>query len=301
MTKLGKKISWQEGQIVDTHNHSPDASEVSNYLTNFCAKNAPKMKLFQACKVFEDQKNQFKKGRTKFIENISGELFVASFLIWIKEVGSLRNDTFETAKMLLEHELIGVTDNKGKPWTMEKARSFDHSIILDTIRCHREWSLQLRETITKTYTCFMAWLWSETQGYFNRFEDPDLQKSQNRALPHPFFIAFLDTLANDKARIVAKLLYFGGSRTLEEILQLKIEDIDFEKRLIQFETHLVAYPAHVFDDIRSLSNPSTKGKVFKGRQNAPLNPATIFRNFKEAALKTNLGSTFTPANLTMNS
>jgi hypothetical protein len=301
LAKLGKKISWQEGKIADTHTYSPDALEVSNYLADFCAKSALKTKLFQACKVFEDQKRRFKKEHAKFIENISGELFVASFLIWIKEVGALRNDTFEAAKTLLENELIGITDSKGKPWTLEKAKSFDHSIILDTIRCHREWPLQLRETIVRTYTTFLAWLWTETQGYINRFEDPDLLKIQNRALSYPFFITFLEALTNDKARIVAKLLYFGGSRTLEEILQLKIEDVIFEKQFIQFKTHLIAYPTHVFDDIKFLTKPSTKGKVFRGRQNAPLNPATIFRNFKEAALKTNLGSNFTPANLTTNS
>ena len=78
------------------------------------------------------------------------------------------------------------------------------------------------------------------------------------------------------------------------------QHIDFEKKLIKYKNQLVSYPGHVFADIKTLIEQKTSGQVFLGRQNAPLNPATIFRNFKEAALKVGLGQSFSPAMLILN-
>ena len=206
----------------------------------------------------------------------------------------------EGAKMLLEHGLIGVTDNAGRPWTIGKAKGFDHRTVIDTIRCHKEWALPVRENVVKTYLSFISWLSLETHSYISRFEDPDLDRSRGRTLPYSAFISFLEALPNEKARLVASLLYYGGSRTMEEVLQLTLKNVDFEKRVIYFDSVPVSYPGHVFDDIKAIMKPRTSGKVFLGRQGTALHPATIFRNFKEAAVKSGLGPLFTPAHLTTN-
>lgn len=125
--------------------------------------------------------------------------------------------------------------------------------------------------------------------------------SQGRALPYPSFVSFLSALSNDKSRLVASLLYYGGSRTLEEVLQITLKDVDFEKKVVYFKSTPVNYPAHVFNDIKAIVKPRTSGRLFIGRQGSALNPATIFRNFKEAGVKIGLGSLFTPACLTANS
>jgi hypothetical protein len=298
MADLGKKISWKAGLVTGAKSISEDPVDVFLSFVNFCEGKVPTKQLVEQCELFEKQRNHIKSEYTKFIGEISEEPFIASFIVWVKEVGYRHMEMLEGAKMLLEHGLIGVTDHAGGLWTIGKAKGFDHRTVIDTIRCHKEWTLPVRENVVKTYLSFISWLSLETNSYIPRLEDPDLVRSQGRTLPYSSFISFLGALPNDKARLVASLLYYGGSRTLDEVLQLTLKNVDFEKRVIYFESVPVSYPAHVFDDIKEMAKPRTSGKLFLGRQGLPLNPATIFRNFKDAALKSGLGPLFTPAYLT---
>ena len=99
--------------------------------------------------------------------------------------------------------------------------------------------------------------------------------------------------------IVAKqLLYFGGDRTLDEVLNLKIPDVDFEEHLIGFGAKSVPYPLHVFADIKAIIGKRSKGKVILGRQEGDLNPATVFRNFKTAGINAGMPWLSLPSQLT---
>jgi hypothetical protein len=298
MADLGKKISWKAGLATGAKSLPTDPSDVFVSFVNFCEGKVPTKQLMKECELFEKQRNHIKSEYKKFVGEISKEPFIASFIVWVKEVAFRDSETLEGAKILLEHGLIGVTDNEGGLWTIGKAQGFDHRTVIDTIRCHREWSLPVRENLVKTYLSFISWLSLETYSYIPPLEDPDLRRSRGRTLPYSSFIAFVGELSNDKARLVASLLYYGGSRTMEEVLQLTLKNVDFEKRLVYFESVPVSYPAHIFDDIKAITKPRTSGKLFLGRQGLALNPATIFRNFKEAASKSGLGPLFTPAYLT---
>lgn len=101
-------------------------------------------------------------------------------------------------------------------------------------------------------------------------------------------------------QLLAKLLYYGGSRTLDEVLSLDLKDVDYKEQVIRYGSQLIAYPAHVFSDIQALTEgrPKPSGRIFIGRQNANLNPATVFRNFKEAGSRIGLGDSFSPKSLT---
>ena len=211
----------------------------------------------------------------------------------------MRTELQNAAQMLVEHGYIGITDTKKNAWTLEDARGFDHSTVLDAIRSQKDITLFTREYLVTTYINFMQWLSNETHGYIERLEDPDLVRARGRAFEYLRFIKFLDAL-KEKEQLVAKLLYFGGTRFLDEILDLQVENVDFEKKMIQYKNQLVSYPGHVFSDISALIGKKTRGQIFSGRQNAPLNPATIFRNFKEAALKVGLEQSFSPAVLILN-
>lgn len=102
---------------------------------------------------------------------------------------------------------------------------------------------------------------------------------------------------DEKYQLVAKLLYFGGTRTLEEILSLEIQHIDFKGEKIFFNGLGIKYPIHVFTHIQNVVKNRTIGRLFLGRQNLPLYPSTIFRNFKIAGKKAGLGDCFTPKDL----
>lgn len=298
MVDLGKKISWKASLEKGEKRYLQDPAEVFLSFMNFCEGKISTTKLKRGCERFDEQRSHIKEEYKKFSGNISMELFIATFLVWVKEAGCRTIDMLEGSKMLLESGLIGIMDDKGALWTIRKAKEFDHRTVIDTVRCHREWPLLVRENIVKTYLSFLSWLSDETFSYILKIEDPDVVRTQARTLPYPAFITFLNELPNDNARLVANLLYFGGSRTLDEVLQLTLKDVDFKNHIIHFKAASVSYPEHVFADVRATTKSRTSGKVFLGRQKSPLNPATIFRNFKEAALKSGLGDLFTPACLT---
>lgn len=300
MVDLGKKISWKTG----TKSISKGVQAPSDLFLSFvkvCEDRLPKKRLMNDCELFCEQRSLIKKEYARFIEQISQESLLASFLIWIKESGFQDEQLLKGAEMLIEHGLIGVSDDAGHVWTIGMAKGFNHQSVIDAIRCQREWTLAIRENLVKTYLTFIDWLSRETYSYIEKVEDPDAIRTKGRIFPYSSFLSFIGVLPNEKARLVAGLLYYGGSRTLEEVLGLTLKNVDFDKKVIAFKSVPVSYPAHIFASIQALVHPRTSGKVFVGRQGSDLNPATIFRNFKEAAVKIGLGSLFTPAYLTANS
>lgn len=94
-----------------------------------------------------------------------------------------------------------------------------------------------------------------------------------------YFTEFL----SQEHKVVAHLLYFGGSRTLKEVLDIKIEEVDFEKYMVNYNGINISYSKNEINYLRLIVKKRTSGWVFLGRQERPLNPSTIFRAFKKAA------------------
>lgn len=298
MVDLGKKISWK---VESATHEQPMAKIVADHFLFFvksCEGKVSISRLLKECELFDEQRNHIKSEYTKFIEKISEESFLASFIVWVKDLGPRDVEMLELAQILLDNGLIGIADDEGQLWTIRKAKSFDHTSIIEAIRSHREWPLTSRENLVRAYLSFISWLSAQTCSYISRLEDPNVVRSRGRTLPYSSFISFLEALPNEKAQLVSSLLYFGGTRTLEEVLQLSLKSVDFEKNVIHYEAGPVSYPAHVFENIKAVAQHRSSGKLFFGRQGTSLNPATIFRNFKEAALKCGLGPIFTPSCLT---
>lgn len=238
-------------------------------------------------------KQEIKKVRLKFAESSLHE----AFYIW--KAGIEPSIYKDLGEFLVREMFIVLCDKSNRPLSIKSSESIDHTKILNKIRCTRTFSILLKENLILAYLSFFNWLSVITDSLTPFVEDPDEIRRQGRIIPYFMFIRFLCEL-NEKEQVVAKLLYYGGSRTLEEILSLNLRDIDLNKGLIEFGSQLISYPQHIFSDIKALTGTRTTGKVFKGRQNAPLNPATIFRNFKEAAIKVGLGQSFSPKLLTTN-
>jgi integrase len=291
------EIKWEvKEKFMDLELPSEDISV--DFFLNYCETKLPSQNLFHSFEKFIVEKNKLHDEFKKSIETISQQPFLVAFLAWIHDMAAGSPDK-NSAKILLENNLIGIKTEQGQTWTVAHARTFDHRYVIDVIRCRREWTFQLKENLVLAYIKFIQWLWKVTFGYIPKLEDPDLLRIQGRALSYQAFIHLLSKL-NEKDQLVAKLLYFGGSRTLEEVLNLNIEEVDFDKRLIYFDLQPISYPLHVFADVKAIAQ-DPKGRIFIGRrQNVSLNPATIFRNFKEAATEIGLGQNFTPKVLTTN-
>lgn len=293
-------ISWDAKIAPDTApSHFAPTKSFDSFL-RYCEAKTPNIPLSKSYKEIEKQKNRLSDIHKSVIESIAKEPVLASFIVWVKEIEHAAPGIIEGAKMLLEHGFIGTVDTQGALWTIQKARGFDQTQIVEAIRCQRQLPITTRESLVSTYINFIRWLCCITYGYINPLEDPDHHRSLGKFMAYSNFIRFLDALENEKAQLVAKLLYFGKNRTLEEVLSLDITQVHFKKKKIQFDSQLSEYPEHVFCDIKAITYPRKTGRVFEGRQKAALNPKTIFRNFKEAAELTKLGPSFSVKWLTTN-
>lgn len=257
-----------------------------------------KIGLLKSIEEFTAERESVEKAINKAQNVFRAQPVLSAYLLWSEVKRS--EDPRNFAKIILEHELIPFKDRQGG---LLLVKDVDQALVthsLEMIRCRSEFDLWRREMLVLSAVSFYRWLSSVTFGAsFWKIEDPDDKKTQGRVLAYDAFIPLLARL-DDRCRLVAKLLYFGGSRTLDQVLKLKLEDVDFDKQMIRFGTQLIDYPLHVFKDIRDLVGDQVSGPVFSGRQGSSLNPATVFRNFKEAASQIGLGDSFSPKTLTTN-
>lgn len=230
------------------------------------------------------------------ISKFSQQPLLMAFLAWAKEMQGFDRKLENGSFTLIKEKLLPFFDNEGKFYSISSLRYLDHKNLINKIRERQDISLEARETLVDIYINFTYWLEQETFDYVSRAVDPDEMKIQGRSIRYSVFIQFLSKL-EEKERLVAKLLYFGGSRTLDEVLSVDLNDVDFKNFTIRYGVQTIAYPSHIFSDIAHMTDRKS-GRLFLGRQNAPLNPATIFRNFKEAGSQAGLGDSFSPKGLT---
>lgn len=301
MVKGKKKTPWLEKM---GSNLSKSPSDLYDFLVDYYKKKHPIEQLLKGEEAFAHIFQSFEEFIDQYRKNITKQTLISSFFAWIKSIKITRSDLLESypqdfLKVLIQEDLIPFELN-GRLITLEEISGQDLTLSIEKIRCHLSLPLAVKEIVIQIYLDFLKWLTFSTFGYIPKIEDPDLAKTTGRVISHTQFIQLLGKL-DQKGQLVAKLLYFGGSRTLEEILSLNLEDVNFKQSLIRYGTQLVSYPAHVFADIKALTEPRRTGRIFLGRQNAPLNRVTIFRSFKEAGSVSGLGTDFSPKGLTNSS
>jgi integrase len=294
-----KKIAWQSTDPSPKKSKGKqDVQSQVNALLELCKEQIPSKILEKSCDLLNSERSHIEEMYKKIVKVVSQLPLLSAFIVWAKEASRLHLDMLTRAKVLVESGYIGIKAKDGALWTLGNASEFDHETIIDAIRCRHDLSISMREQLVADYISFIQWLHEVTHGYISKLEDPDRIKTQGKFIDYPVFLSFLEELKINE-QLVAKLLYFGGRRTLDEVLNLQLEKIDFEKRVVQFDFQVVSYPTHVFADIQVIAEKKKRGRLFIGRQNAPLGPATIFRNFKKAALKIGLEQNFAPAVLTL--
>jgi hypothetical protein len=181
------KVQW-EATAKHSDKQPGEGADTFEFFLNYCKAKLPSQNLVRSYQVFSNEKHRLNEEVKKSVDVLSREPFLTAFLFWIKEIATEPPERL-AAKFLLENGFIGITDKEGHVWTLANAKLFDHRNVLEAIRCHREWSFSLRESLVKTYLNFMQWLWSATFGYINKLEDPDLWRSQGR-LSNNFSVNF---------------------------------------------------------------------------------------------------------------
>ncbi len=193
---------------------------------------------------------------------------------------------------LLEKELIVYRNSNGEFVKLAEFAGMGHQITLDKIRCHKEWSIDKREDYVMFYIEFANWLSETSFGFISKANDPDRACTANRWLPYNIYVTLIKELS-DRERILAKLFYLGGARSLEEVLSLKIEDIDYKNAILHISEESIRYPKHVFEDIKEYIGVRKKGYVFVGRNGDRIDHTVPYRALKTVAVKLKLDPTFT--------
>jgi integrase len=244
-----------------------------------------KLELSYAFKGFHKQIEAFKEE----ISEVSISVFIAMWADIVREDAAYCVERLKMMADLVEVKLLPLM-------SLKDFSKLNFSSILDSIRCFEKWTIAKREDIVLLYLSFISWLCKETFNYVPDPIDPDREASQKRQVSFKTYIGLLERL-DLRERILAKIFYLGGARALEEVLSVRIEDVDFKKRKIQFSEE-VFYPAHLFEDIRKYTEGRKKGYLFEGRKGERISHTTTFRALKRVAADLKLDPEFTFKELT---
>lgn len=226
----------------------------------------------------------------KFESKIKDIPLLAILSIWTED--SILAGTGRTVDVLMElikKKTIGKT---GKLLTLEEFAKEDHDSVIDAIRINKEWTIWEREEYVHHYISFENWLSVKTFGFIPKAVDYDRLISEKRKLSFNKYYRILNEL-QDRERILAKIFYLGGSRSLEEVLSLKIEDVDYFKKAIKLSGEFVSYPRHVLVDILDYIGDRKKGFVFTGKGGERINHTVPYRALKTVISKLKLDPSFT--------
>lgn len=237
-------------------------------------------------------------------KKIVGEVTLLSLiLLWAKKVleGQVLSIRYlELMREMIKAELIPVLYDQGL-LTLKEFSQLKQEAVIDKIRTYSDWYIQKREDSVSLYISFEKWLSEETLGLVKPVIDQDRLNTSKRKLPYEKYIEILALLPL-RERLIAKLFYLGGARSLEEILNLKINQISFSERKIEFSDQVIDYPFHVFDDIKTLLEGRMKGFVFANLQKTDRIHHTVpYRTIKKAAQKIGLPASFSYKDLVSDS
>jgi integrase len=180
----------------------------------------------------------------KFESKINDSPLAAIVLLWARYVikGPLGIPNVEMMYDLVENKILDFKGlKKGKLLTLGEFAKYDHDSVIDSIRSNKEWISWKREEYVHLYINFENWLSEATFGFIPKALDYDRLITEKRKLPFSQYVKILNEL-QDRERILTKIFYLGGSRSLEEVLSLRIEDIDYFNKTIKSSDESISYP-----------------------------------------------------------
>jgi hypothetical protein len=246
-------------------------------------------------KEFFDAFSQLHKRVEQFKNEISKMPFMIMILFWadlVRKDKVFGERYLGMMQKLIEADLLPCNADKKKIVTLKDFSLQAPSQIIDQIRSFQEWPIDKREDYILLYKTFSLWLAKETFGYIPEAKDLDREITRKRRISFESYIEILKHL-DLREQILAKIFYLGGHRNLEEVLSLKIEDIDFGEKTILFVGEAISYPRHVLQDLKTYIQARKTGYVFLGRDGERVSHTTPFRALKTAAAELGLDPRFT--------
>jgi integrase/recombinase XerD len=189
----------------------------------------------------------------------------------------------------------------------------NHEAIIDRIKQVSEWSEATRQARAACYISFTGFLSRRypdilrkaipsREGHSKTFFKVR-EKVKTSAMSQSQWIQFLSELGkiNQRDALIAKVVIQGGKR-IREVLNLKTEQIDYEKREITFVVSKtkgfykecrITYPQHIIDELRNYISDRT-GYIFITRNQHPVRHPQLMRTFSKAGQKAKIPFKVTP-------
>jgi hypothetical protein len=294
-----KKNVSKKSNASTTHRTKKRPSQSLNKLLQFCSDlkaDCDLASLLARGSHVAELSEEVEDAKRKFQQEIADIPFMALVVSWASNIDALLAFGERHVACILDlivHGILPYENKKNhKLITLSELQLGDHSDIFDEIRSVNDWSLEKQEECVATYGEFATTLSELTCGLILRPYDADRTLTSQRRLSFATYIKILKTLS-ERERILAKIFYLGGSRSLEEVLSLKVEDIDFKNSALNISGEPISYPKHVVHDLKYFVGKRTKGYVFTGRTGEKIDPTVPYRALKLAATKLDLDQSFT--------
>lgn len=259
-------------------------------------KNTPSSTLQQYEKIMVQGKKQFEEAIEAFRFTLSEIPLGAEITNWLERLDLPKeyiSKYTESTLNLIDLKLLSLTNRKGQLRTLNDVSPNDHRDTIEEIRCSSKLSTPEKEKAVEAYILFSQHLSRATCGLIMQGEDPDFQRTIKKVVWYKDFIKFVQLLPERDA-LIAKLLYFGAP-TMDEVLSLRVDQIDSRKGLVKFKKFSVKYPKHVMLELKnSLGQKKKEGLIFTNLHGQQVERTHLNNCFNRAARKLDGNIRITP-------
>lgn len=194
---------------------------------------------------------------------------------------------------LIDLKLLLLTNRQGNVRTLNDITPNDHRDTIEEIRCSSKLTIVEKEQAVQTYILFSQYLSFMTCNLILAGEDPDFQRTIKKVVWYKDFIKLIQLLP-ERDVLIAKLLYFGAP-TMDEVLSLKVNQIDSRKGMVKFKKFSVKYPKHVFLELKNYSAKKNKDDlIFTNLHGQQVERTHLNNCFNRAARKLDGNTRITP-------
>jgi site-specific recombinase XerD len=259
-------------------------------------KNTPSSTLQQYEKIMVQGKKQFEEAIETFRFTLSEIPLGAEIANWLERLDLPKeyiSKYTESTLNLIDLKLLSLTNRQGQLRTLNDVSPNDHRDTIEEIRCSSKLSIPEKEKAVEAYILFSQHLSRATCGLIMQGEDPDFQRTIKKVVWYKNFIKFVQLLPERDA-LIAKLLYFGAP-TMDEVLSLRVDQIDSRKGLVKFKKFSVKYPKHVMLELKnSLGQKKKEDLIFTNLHGQQVERTHLNNCFNRAARKLDGNIRITP-------
>lgn len=205
---------------------------------------------------------------------------------WItKEITSpFGQEIIEAFETFYKNQIFPLKGDSDNIFNVDDLHALGHSEIIERIRCIPALRLGERENMINVYMHFAKFLSHFAFGAIPLPFDPDREKTKKRILSLEKFWSFCLHLS-ERDSLVASIMYYTGYQ-LNDVLNLKVGDIQSKKDSILFHGMEVQIPRHIILRLRSfLLDKNETNLLFTNRKGEDVNRSHVLLAFKRASKK----------------